>query len=270
MKVLVCGDAMTDVYWESTVSRVSPEAPVVIAGVQRTERRGGGAANVANNIEAMGVACERIFSQSQRIEKVRIFTPSQHLIRADFDYPQAPIPCDESYGEALARCEIIVFIDYGKGALANVQALITAARQAGRTVLVDPKGYDYAKYRGATLIKPNRDEMKELVGGWANQDELDFKARQFLLSSQIESILLTQGADGMTLYTREGTTHAKAEAQTLVDVSGAGEATISALAAGLAKGMALTDALARASRAAAIACSRFGTTTVTAAEVFGG
>lgn len=268
MKVLVCGDAMTDVYWQSDVSRVSPEAPVMIAAVQRTERRGGGAANVANNIEAMGVPVERIFSQSQRIEKVRIFTPSQHLIRADFDYPQAPIPCDESYAESLGRCEIVVLIDYGKGSLANVQALITAARQANRKVLIDPKGYDYGKYAGATLIKPNREEMRELVGGWKSQDELDFKARQFLLSSQIDSILLTQGADGMTLYTRDSTKHQVAEAKTLVDVSGAGEAAIAAYAAAIAKG--LETPLLWASKAAAIACSRFGTTTVTEAEVFSG
>jgi len=267
MKVLVCGDAMTDVYWESTVSRISPEGPVPVAAVQKTDKRGGAAANVANNIEAMGVPVERIFSPSRRIEKVRVFTAGQHLIRVDFDFPQEPIPCDETYEEALSRCELVVFVDYGKGALANIPALIARAKSAGRTVLVDPKGYDYAKYRGATLIKPNRDEMKELVGGWKTQDELDFKARQFLLSSQIDSILLTQGAEGMTLYTREETVHQVAEAKALVDVSGAGEAALAAYAVALAKGL---PPLLFASKAAAIACSRFGTTTVTAAEVFSG
>jgi len=268
MKILVCGDAMTDIYWESTVGRISPEGPVLVASVQKIDKRGGAAANVANSIEAMGVPVERIFSTSRRIEKVRVFTPSQHLIRVDFDFPQEPIPCDETYEDALGRCDIVVFVDYGKGALANVQVLIARASALNKAILVDPKGYDYARYRGATLIKPNKDEMRELVGGWKTQDELDFKARQFLLSSGIESILLTQGADGMALYTRSSTTHQVAEAKTLVDVSGAGEAALAAYAVALAKS--LPTPLLWASKAAAVACSRFGTTTVTEAEVLSG
>ena len=270
-RILICGDAMTDIYYRGDCTRISPEAPVPIVSVKSAETRPGGAANVAANVEAMGATVERIYGSSpQRIQKIRLLARDHHVARIDFDYPQTPIEPDAAYLEALARCETVVFIDYGKGSLANISALLGFAHNLGRRTLIDPKGHDFAKYRGATLIKPNKDEMRELVGGWATQDELDFKARQFLAASGIESILLTQSAEGMTLYTRTATMHEEAQNRAPVDVSGAGEAALSAYAAALAKGYELASCLRFASKAAGIAIGRQGTTVCTQEEVFDG
>ena len=266
MKILVIGDAMSDEFWHGTVSRISPVAPVPVVSVQSIEKRPGAAANVAANIEAMGIACERIFGGGERIRKIAV-TASQHMARLDFDYPQTPIEPDAAYCEAVERCDMVVAMDYGKGSLANIAALI---RVASKPFLIDPKGHDYNRYRGAALIKPNQEEMRALVGGWSNQDELDFKARQFLLASGIESILLTQAEDGMTLYTRTATLHQAAENVAAVDVSSAGEAALAAYAAALAKGYELASCLRFAARAAGIAISRAGTVVCTQEEVFNG
>ena len=269
-RVLVCGDAMSDIYWHGAVGRISPEAPVPIITVGATERREGAAANVANNIEAMGVPCERIFGSSkERIQKIRLLARKQHVCRIDFDYPQSPIECDATYEEALTRCHFVVFVDYGKGSLANIQALIAKAREAKRFTFVDPRGHDFDKYRGASLLKPNKDEMKELVGGWASQDELDFKVRQFMLAAGISEILLTQAAEGMTIYTRHHTEHVASTVTDIADVSGAGEAALSAYVAAIAKGYAANYALEYANKAAGLCISRFGTVVLTNAEVFG-
>jgi len=269
-KVLVCGDAMADIYWRGNVTRISPEGPVPIVAVVEEEKRDGAAANVANNIESLGCPVERIFGGGNRIRKIRLLAKSQHTCRIDFDYPQTPIEADASYEDALSRCEIVVLVDYAKGSLSKVQTLIAKAKEMKRLVLVDPRGHDFDKYRGATLLKPNREEMKELVGGWTTQDELDFKARQFLVQSGIESILLTQAAEGMTLYTKTDTLHVKAEHQEVVDVSGAGEAALAGYTAAIAKGYKPLEAVTYANKAAGIAVGRFGTAVVTEAEVFGG
>lgn len=267
-RILVCGDAMTDLYWRGDSSRLSPEAPVPVVSVTHIERREGAAANVANNIEAMGIQVERLFGSSkEKIQKIRLMARNQHVVRIDFDHQQSAIEPFNAFEDALQRCQIVVFIDYGKGSLDNIEILIDKA--CGKTILIDPKGHDYGKYRGATLIKPNREEMKELIGGWKTQDELDFKSRQFLLASGIESIMLTQAADGMTLYTRTETLHFKAEAPEIVDVSGAGETALAAYAVSLAKGFSSSHAAKYANKAAGIACSRFGTTIVMENEVFG-
>ncbi len=259
---------MADLYWNGLVARVSPEAPVPIVAIGSVEKREGAAANVANNIEAMGVPCERIFGGGERIQKIRLLAKKQHVARIDFDYPQRAIECDAAYEDALGRCEIVVLVDYGKGSLGNVAALIAKARDKGCSVFVDPRGHDINKYRGATLLKPNKHEMKELVGGWTTQDELDFKARQFLLASGIESILLTQAEEGMTLYTKTDTLHLKADPTEIVDVSGAGEAALSGYTAAIAKGYTPVQAVTYANRAAGLCVSRFGTTVVTEGEVF--
>ena len=266
-RILVIGDAMRDEYWSGYARRLSPIAPVPVISVQDTETRPGAAANVAANIEAMGVPVERLYGAGERIRKITLRTAAQHVARIDFDYPQAPIEPDAAYQEAAARCTLIVALDYGKGSLANIQALIRAA--GDKPMLIDPKGYDYAKYRGAALIKPNRDEMRELVGGWATREEMDFKARQFLAASGIESLLLTQSEAGMTLYTRNATLHLDSENAAPVDVSGAGEAALAAYATALAKGHAAPACLGFANRAAALAIAQAGTVVLTEEQVFG-
>ena len=267
-RILICGDAMSDIYYRGECSRISPEAPVPVVSVKSTETRPGGAANVAANVEAMGATAERIFGGGERIQKMRVLAKGMHVARLDFDHPQTPIQPDAAYLEALARCDTVIFIDYGKGSLANISALLGFAHNLRRRTLIDPKGHDYARYRGATLIKPNRDEMRELVGGWDSQDQLDFKARQFLLASGIESILLTQGDSGMTLYTRTETAHEPAGNIQPVDVSGAGEAALAAYAVALARGYRPAECVRYASKAAGVAISRQGTTIVSAEEVW--
>ena len=265
MKILVIGDAMIDEYWSGSVSKISPVAPVPVLSVVNTETRAGAAANVAANIEAMGVPVERIFGGGNRIKKITVTGP-QHIARLDFDYPQTPIEADSNFMEAVDRCDMVVALDYGKGSLVNIQALIQAAR--GKPFLIDPKGHDYARYRGATLLKPNRDEMRELVGGWSTRQEQDFKVRQFLHASGIESILLTQEADGMTLYSPEPF-HVPSENKSPVDVSGAGEAVISAFAVALAKGFSQNKSVLFASHAAGMAIAKPGTVVLTEEQVFG-
>lgn len=269
MKILVIGDAMSDLYYYGASVRLSPEAPVPVVAVSRTETRGGGAANVANNIEAMGVPCERIFGGPERIQKIRLLSGKQHVARIDFDHPQAPIKPDAAFEEALGRCNIVVAVDYGKGSLADIESLIACASRHNRPVFVDPKGHEYGRYRGAALIKPNRLEMHELFGGWSSQDELDFKARQFLHTCGIESILLTQSEAGMTFYTRSATLRLASVARDVVDVSGAGEAALSAFAASIAKGKSVQEAAVFANKAAGLAVGRFGTAILTEGEVFG-
>lgn len=266
MKILVIGDAMLDEYWGGTVSRLSPVAPVPVVSVKHQETRAGAAGNVAANIEAMGVQVERIFGSGERIRKITV-TASQHITRLDFDHPQRPIEPDSVFMELLERCDLVVALDYGKGSLVNIAALIKAAK--GKPFLIDPKGHDYSRYRGAALIKPNRDEMRELVGGWSSCDERDYKARQFMNKSDIESILLTQAADGMTLYTRTDTCHRDSENKSPIDVSGAGEAALSAYAVSLANGYEAVSCLRFASRAAGLAIAQPGTVVLTEEQVFG-
>ena len=266
VKILVIGDAMRDEYWTGFARRLSPVAPVPVISVTHREERPGAAANVAANIEAMGVPCERIYGGGERIRKITV-TAGQHVVRLDFDAPQRAIEPDAAFMEALGRCDLVVALDYGKGSLANIAALIQADK--GKPFLIDPKGHDYAKYRGAALLKPNRDEMRELVGGWGSREEMDYKARQFLHQSGVGSILLTQAADGMTLYTRTDTLHQEAENRAPVDVSGAGEAALSAYAAALARGYIATACFLYANKAAGIAITRHGTTVCTQEEVFG-
>lgn len=268
MKILVCGDVMQDEYLRGSATRLSPEAPVPVVSVAHTETRPGGAGNVAANIESMGIPCERMYGGGDRIRKLRLMAGRQHIARIDYDYPQTPVEAKDAYHAALMRCEIVVFIDYGKGSLAHIQALLAFAHSLGRKTLIDPKGHDFAKYRGATLIKPNREEMRELVGGWASNEQRDAKAHAFLQASGIESLLLTQAADGMTLYTPDATLHQPAENSAPVDVSGAGEAAIAAYAVALAKGYSYAECLRYASRAAGVAISRQGTTIVSAEELW--
>ena len=266
MKILIIGDAMRDEYWTGHARRLSPVAPVPVISIQHTETRPGAAANVAANIEALGVPCERIYGGGERIRKITV-TAGQHVARLDFDHPQRPIEPDAAFLESVERCDLVVALDYGKGSLANIAALIAAAK--GKPFLIDPKGHDYARYRGAALIKPNRNEMRELMGGWGSREECDYKVRQVLHASGIESILLTQAADGMTLYTRDATLHQAAQNPAPVDVSGAGEAALSAYAAALAKGYELGSCLRFASRAAGLAIAKAGTVVLTEEQVFG-
>lgn len=269
MKILVCGDAMLDEYWKGEVERISPEAPVPVVRMSTNEARDGAAANVAANCRAMGAEVLTHFSPSgERVLKIRVIAKNQQVCRLDFDYPQEPVE-HPGFAEKLAGCGIVIFSDYGKGALSNCGPLIDYARQTGKTVLVDPKGHDYEKYRNADLIKPNVHEMKELVGGWSTEEELTKKAFAFLDRAGIAALLLTRASEGMTLYEPDGKrTNIEAEAREVFDVSGAGDTAIAALACAMSRGYSLVDAAIYANKAAGLACERFGTAVITEAEVF--
>ena len=260
--ILVCGDAMLDRYWFGDVARISPEAPVPVVRMRREEERPGAAANVARNIEAMGGACRAMYGDGERIVKLRVIGRSQQMVRVDFDHPQQPIT-------DIPKAEIVVFSDYGKGSLANIQDLIKQAKSSGAIVLVDPKGYDYERYAGADVVKPNLDEMKAMVGGWKDEADLERKAQKLREQAGIGAILLTRAAEGMTLYTESGAIDIPSVAKEVYDVSGAGDTAIAALAVALSRGCELHEAAGYANKAAGIAVGRFGTSVATREEVFG-
>lgn len=263
--ILVCGDAMVDRYIWADVTRISPEAPVPVAKVIREEERQGGAANVLNNVLAMGAVAAGAFSPSKnRILKIRVIGKNQQMLRLDYDHPQEPISKLED-----VAANVVIFSDYGKGALKNVDTLIEQAKQAGAIVLVDPKGHDYTRYRNADMVKPNTDEMKELVGGWSTEEQLNAKAQQLRKDAYIGAILLTRAAAGMTLFTDQGAHHIPAAAKEVYDVSGAGDTAIAAFAVALTRGCDYITAAQYANKAAGVAVSRFGTTVVNKEEVFG-
>lgn len=268
MRVLVCGDAMIDRYWFGDVRRISPEAPVPVFAHQHAEERPGAAANVARNCEAMGAEVSTCFSPSlERVVKIRLIARSQQMTRIDFDVPQEPVS-EADFKALLPATDIVVLSDYGKGALKNAAELIAAARVSGKPVLVDPKGHNWTRYRYADVVKPNLDEMRELVGGWDSEAELEEKARRLRRDAGIGAILLTRAADGMTLYDESGTYSVASESHEVYDVSGAGDTAIAALACAIGRGMSLRQAVMVANKAAGIVVERFGTAVATKEEVF--
>lgn len=265
MSVLVCGDAMVDRYWFGDVSRISPEAPVPVLKVLRVEEREGAAANVARNVRSMGAQCQTTFSPTgTQVMKIRAIGKNQQMLRIDFDHPQEPIAEDIDF----SGYRIVIFSDYGKGALQNIQTLILRAKIAGLTVLVDPKGYDYELYRYADVVKPNLDELRVMVGGWKDEADLSRKAHAIRSKAEIKALLVTRAAEGMTLYTDAGETRIPSVAREVFDVTGAGDTAIAALAVALLRGNDLERAARYANKAAGIVVGRFGTSTVSEEEVF--
>jgi rfaE bifunctional protein kinase chain/domain len=297
-RVLVVGDVMLDRYWFGDVNRISPEAPVPVVHVQRTEERLGGAANVARNIAALGahagLLCvvgvdepgERIVellahSQVQaHLErdpdlpttiKLRVLSRQQQLLRLDFEN----VPNHEVLLAGLARFDallpdydVVLLSDYAKGGLTHVTRMIASARGAGKTVLVDPKGDDWDRYRGASLITPNRAELREVIGRWKSEADLQERIDALRRKLDFDALLLTRSEEGMSLYSDAGVLHAAAEAREVYDVSGAGDTVIATVATLLAGGVSLVDAVACANRAGAIVVGKLGTATVDYDELF--
>ncbi|HWP94693.1 MAG TPA: bifunctional D-glycero-beta-D-manno-heptose-7-phosphate kinase/D-glycero-beta-D-manno-heptose 1-phosphate adenylyltransferase HldE [Gammaproteobacteria bacterium] len=297
-RVLVAGDLMLDRYWHGATSRISPEAPVPVVHVRETHERPGGAGNVAVNItslgasctvfgvtgddpaadtlaaalKAFGVACELERRQGvATITKLRVLSRHQQLIRLDFeerldgDGKQA---FRDAFTAALPRHDVVVLSDYAKGTLADPQALIRAARAAGRPVLVDPKGRDFTKYRGATVITPNTAEFETIVGPCGGEAELVTKGERLRAELGLEALLVTRGEHGMTLIrAAQPPLHLPAQAREVFDVTGAGDTVIALLAAGLAAGLDLPQAAALANLAAGIVVGKLGAASVTPAEL---
>jgi rfaE bifunctional protein kinase chain/domain len=298
VRLLVVGDVMLDRYWFGDVARISPEAPVPVVRIERREARLGGAANVARNAAALGAHCgllgvvgndeagdqvEEILRESSihsylkrdeaisTIIKLRVIGRQQQMVRIDFE----EAPSENTLRDKLTQFkailpdyDVIVLSDYNKGSLVNVAEMISMAREAGKTVMVDPKGEDFTPYRGATMLTPNKSELKRIVGSWKTEEQLTEKAQGLREELGLEALLLTRSEEGMSLYTAEEVLHVHADAREVFDVSGAGDTVIATMAAMLGAGAPLAEALATANRAGGIVVGKLGTATVTRDELF--
>lgn len=290
---------MLDRYWYGDASRISPEAPVPVLLFKEEEYRLGGAANVAANCAGLGAqtrllsvvgrddAGERLAKMLRNknvdarlhadrrlhtTQKLRIIGRRQQLLRIDMEAP----PSSEvlaaklaDFQAALADCDVVVLSDYGKGGLEHIEAMIRSGRKAGKQVLVDPKGDDYSRYKGATLVTPNLLELRQVVGAWKDEKDLNARGQALRERLRLDALLLTRGEDGMTLFRKRKTVRVPAEKHEVSDVTGAGDTVIATLAVMLAAGEAVESAVRLANRAGGIKVTKFGTAVVTLGEIFG-
>ena len=287
--VLVAGDVMLDRYWFGDVERISPEAPVAVAKIVRTEERPGGAANVARNIAALGAsatllsvtgndeaggALERLLA-GERVTtlflrdaeltttvKLRVLARQQQLLRIDFEQtPSREVLSSKlaDYERLLTEVDVVVMSDYGKGGLAHIATMIDRARKIGTRVLVDPKGDDWAKYRGANLLTPNIGELRQIIGRWHDEQELARKAQWLRSELAVDALLVTRSEEGMSLFSENGVLSIPAQAREVFDVSGAGDTVIATLGTLLAAGAPIEDAMHVANEAAGIVVGKLGT-----------
>ena len=296
VRLLVVGDVMLDRYWFGEVSRISPEAPVPVVKVQRMEERLGGAANVARNAASLGAVSAllsvvgddeagrtlgRLLEEGQidanlhvdreidTTVKLRVIGRQQQLLRIDFE----TTPSHEILQAKLAdfetrvvQSDVVVLSDYGKGGLTHIAEMIRIARAHDKPVLVDPKGDEWGKYAGATVITPNRSELKEVVGRWSSDEELAAKARKLRGDLGLEALLVTRSEEGMTLFADEAH-HQPAVAREVFDVSGAGDTVIATLAVMIAAGADWAEAIRVANIAAGIVVGKLGTAVVSREEL---
>ena len=297
-KVLVVGDVMLDRYWYGAVDRISPEAPVPVVRITREEERNGGAANVAYNVVTLGAQASLLTvvgedEASHKLEalvaktgiqphfgrdadlkttvKLRVIGRQQQLLRLDFENT----PKNELLASQTAAFEnllpvhgAVLFSDYGKGGLGHITDMIARARAAGKPILVDPKGSDFSRYSGATVITPNRAELQQVIGMWQDEETLRTKVQVLRQDLKLEAILVTRSEEGMTLFDDQGDLHVSAQAREVFDVTGAGDTVIATMATLVAAGMSLRDALPIANRAGGIVVGKFGTATVSYQELF--
>ena len=299
--MLVVGDVMLDRYWYGDASRISPEAPVpiVLINEKDEEIKLGGAANVAWNCKKLGArtrllsvvgrdepgrALEKLLRKEgvdaslhrdaglSTTQKLRVISRRQQLLRIDFEKP----PSREvlalklaEFKKALPECDVVILSDYGKGGLAHIAEMIRIARRAGKRVLVDPKGDDYARYKGASIITPNTKELREVVGTWKDEKDLRNRAQALRQKLGLEALLMTRGESGMTLFASKISSIKAETMHEVLDVTGAGDTVIATLAVMLAAGTSLDQAMRIANRAAGIVVGKLGTAAATHAELFG-
>ena len=271
--ILVCGDEMLDEYVWGEVERISPEAPVPIVKVTKKDLpRRGAMGNVVTNIEALGHEAYSV-SPATRCRKLRIIARNQHVLRVDFEDTPTGAELENLgfYFERFLRdpCDIVLFSDYAKGALRDVATLIQQALEADKIILVDPKGYDYTRYNGAHLIKPNLDELRAVTGGWTSEEQLTTKVHNLREQFCISKVLLTRAGEGMTLFSDAGHYHVPSVAQEVYDVTGAGDTTIATLAVCLNEQFSWEEAVTFANKAAGITVRHLGAYAPTRKEVFG-
>jgi rfaE bifunctional protein kinase chain/domain len=291
-RVLVVGDVMLDRYWFGEVERISPEAPVPVVRIAREEERPGGAANVARNVAALGAhaallsvtgddeagrALSRLLAR-ERVDasflrdatlrttvKLRVIGRQQQLLRIDFETaPSGEVLASKlaDFERLLGAADLVILSDYGKGGLAHIATMIERARTAGKPVLVDPKGDEWDKYRGASLLTPNRNEFRQVVGRW--RDEADMTARAHALRERLDlgALLVTRSEEGMSLYAPGQTLTIPAQAREVYDVSGAGDTVIATLGTLLAGGASMPAAMRIANAAAGVVVAKLGTAVV--------
>ena len=297
-KVLVVGDVMLDRYWYGAVDRISPEAPVPVVRITREENRLGGCANVAFNAVSVGAQAsllsvvgddeashllQELIAQSgitpyfgrdaqlKTTVKLRVIGRQQQLLRVDFENtPQNEVLSSQTqqFMQLLPDHPVVLFSDYGKGGLAHITDMISAARKSNKAVLIDPKGSDFSRYAGATCITPNRVELQQVMGSWNSEEELSTKAHNLRKALQLDAVLLTRSEEGMSLFDDQGVAHISAQAREVFDVTGAGDTVIATLAALVAAGMSLREAMPWANRAGGVVVGKFGTATVSYEELF--
>ncbi|MFA7241254.1 MAG: D-glycero-beta-D-manno-heptose-7-phosphate kinase [Sulfuricellaceae bacterium] len=296
-RILIVGDVMLDRYWFGEVSRISPEAPVPVVHVNKTEERPGGAANVARNAAALGAQVS-LLSVAGRDEagdslarllekenvnvvlhrdagldttiKLRVVGRQQQLLRIDFETtPGHEVLLNKlsDFERMLGDADMVILSDYGKGGLKHIGQMIGLARAAAKPVLVDPKGEDYRRYRGATLLTPNRSEFRQVAGGWQSDAELARKAEALRRELDLDALLITRSEEGMTLYRCGEALHEPARAREVYDVSGAGDTVIATLGVMLAVGADYAEAVHVANVAAGIVVGKLGTAVVNRAEL---
>jgi D-glycero-beta-D-manno-heptose-7-phosphate kinase len=298
-RLLVVGDVMLDRYWFGDVSRISPEAPVPVVRVERREERLGGAANVARNAAALGAdtgllgvvgqdeagdAVQALLTElridsylnrdvsNPTIIKLRVIGRQQQLLRIDFENPPADTVLRDKlsqYNMLLPQYDVIVLSDYAKGSLVNVAEMISAGKRLNKKILVDPKGEDFTRYKGASVLTPNKAELRHVVGSWKTEEQLTEKAQQLRAELALDALLLTRSEEGMSLYTAQEVLHIPTVAREVYDVSGAGDTVIATLATMLGAGLPIAEAVAVANRAGGIVVGKLGTATVTREELFG-
>ena len=297
-RVLIVGDAMLDRYWFGAVDRISPEAPVPVVRVTREEERLGGAANVALNVKTLGARATLLTvvgddeparklrqlleqqgvtallgsdPQLYTIVKLRVIGRSQQLIRIDFEnQPDHEVLSGmlSDYERVLPDHDAVLFSDYGKGGLTHIPRMIESARAAGKPVLIDPKGSDYSRYAGASVITPNRAELAQVIGAWSSETQLHERVQALRQAHRIDALLLTRSEDGMSLFDDAGHVQVPAQAREVFDVTGAGDTVIATLAAMVASGVSLREAMPIANRAGGIVVGKFGTASVSFEELF--
>ena len=295
---MVVGDLILDRYWVGATRRISPEAPVPVVLIESVEERVGGAANVAANAAALdaevllvgiagqdaagerlaelcrAAAVEPVFAVRaghETVVKLRVVSQHQQLVRLDFERP-APADLGDQVAslvaQHIARCEVVVISDYAKGAATRVQAVIATARAAGKQVIVDPKGTDFARYRGASLVTPNLNEFEAVVGICNNDAELVSRAAALCERFGFAALLVTRGEAGMSLV-RPGQAplHLDARSRDVFDVTGAGDTVCAVTAVAMAAGQNLANAVALANVAAGVVVAKFGAASVSVAEL---
>lgn len=296
--VLIIGDVMLDRYWHGPAGRISPEAPVPVVKVEHNEERPGGAANVAMNIASLGgqahiigltgmdepaqvladkltalkVNCDFVaLPDYPTITKLRVLSRGQQLIRLDFEDKFENTDAElilSRMDNTLASVNAVILSDYAKGALEHVQLFIQRARAAGVPVFIDPKGADFERYRGATLLTPNMAEFEQVVGKVKSNEDLVEKGLGLIEQFDLDALLVTRSEHGMTLLRRGmAPFHLPTQAKEVYDVTGAGDTVISVLAASVAAGKALDEACALANAAAGVVVGKLGTSTVSTIEL---